>query len=195
MAVTKQEEHLLEAMRQRKGKVTPSIFGNNAPDPEQSSMLSVPSRDSFYNSDVSFLRLSSAAPPLPAGPSASHSDNGHSSQGATSDAERKTINSAASPRASLAYTESLPSPTTTSGASPLTPTLPIHRFSPLPSNKPPPRQPPPPVPQDQRRHSRRRTDSSEAIVLDEGDEEQPQEEFPIWAFGFENENRGLTAVH
>lgn len=195
MTVTKQEEHLLEAMRQRKGKVTPSLFREprpNGPDPEQQSMLSVPSRDSYYSADMSFLRLSTGVPPLPTDQSAANSDNAPSPQGASSDAERKTDNSAASPRASLVYSESLPSPTT-SGASPMTPTLPIHRFSSLPSNKPPSR-PPPAVPQDQRRHSRRRTDSSEAIVLDEADEDKEQEEFPIWAFGLDN-GRGLTAVH
>jgi hypothetical protein len=196
MTVTQQEEHLLEAMRHRKGKVTPSLFREprpNGPDPEQQSMLSVPSRDSFYSADMSFLRLSTGVPPLPTDQSAANSDNALSPQGASSDAERKTDNSAASPRASLVYSESLPSPTT-SGASPMTPTLPIHRFSPLPSNKPPPSHPPPAVPQDQRRHSRRRTDSSEAIVLDEADEDKEQEEFPIWAFGLDN-GRGLTAVH
>lgn len=197
MAVTRQEEHLLEAMRQRKGKITPSIYQEArtpGADAEQMSMLSVPSRDSFYSTDMSFLRLSPGLPPLPTDQNAGQSDKeGHSSQGTSSDTERKTINSTTSPRASLAYTESLPSPAT-SGASPLTPTLPIHRFSPLPSQKPPPRHPPPAVPQDQRRHSRRRTDSSEAIVLDEADEEK-EEEFPIWAYGLDNQGSLAAAVH
>ncbi|RJE18914.1 hypothetical protein PHISCL_08746 [Aspergillus sclerotialis] len=197
MAVTRQEEHLLEAMRQRKGKITPSIYQEAraaGTDAEQMSMLSVPSRDSFYSTDMSFLRLSPGLPPLPTDHSAGQSDKeGLSSQGTFSDTERKTVNSTTSPRASLVYTESLPSPAT-SGASPLTPTLPIHRFSPLPSQKPPPRHPPPAVPQDQRTHSRRRTDSSEAIVLDEADEEK-EEEFPIWAYGLDNQGSLAAAVH
>ncbi|KAB8079478.1 hypothetical protein BDV29DRAFT_151764 [Aspergillus leporis] len=201
IAVTRQEEHLLEAMRQRKGKITPSLFHEahyqDSLEPDRNSMLSVPSRDSFYGSDISFLRLS---PGLSSKMSridqgANHFDkDGSISQGAASDAEQKTINSSASPRASLIYSESLPSPAT-SGASPLTPTLPIHRFSPLPSQKPPPRHPPPAVPSDQRRHSRRRTDSSEAIVLGDVEERKETDNFPLWAFGWGNDNANLTAVH
>ncbi|KAG2024340.1 hypothetical protein GB937_003996 [Aspergillus fischeri] len=187
MAVTRQEEHLLEAMRQRKGKITPSIFQqaqyNTSLEPDQGSMLSSPSRDSFYGSHT-FLRLSPGLPPQ----RPSRAD-----QGATcaSDAEQKTINSG---RTSVAYSESLPSPAT-SGASPLTPTLPIHRFSPLPSQKPPPRRPPPAVPHAQRRHSRRRTDSSEAIALDAAEESGEGNEFPIWALDWNQASRSLAAVH
>ncbi|GIK05894.1 hypothetical protein Aspvir_010008 [Aspergillus viridinutans] len=197
MAVTRQEEHLLEAMRQRKGKITPSIFQqaqyNTSLEPDQGSMLSSPSRDSFYGSHT-FLRLSPGLPPQPsrADQGASYHDKGGTiSQGAASDAEQKTINSS---RASLAYSESLPSPAT-SAASPLTPTLPIHRFSPLPSQKPPPRRPPPAVPQAQRRHSRRRTDSSEAIALGGAEESGDGNEFPIWALEWNQTSRSLAAVH
>ncbi|KAB8229775.1 uncharacterized protein BDW43DRAFT_177636 [Aspergillus alliaceus] len=202
IAVTRQEEHLLEAMRQRKGKITPSLFHETRYqdhlEPDRNSMLSVPSRDSFYGSDISFLRLS---PGLPSNmqrinQGASHFDKDSSiSQGVVSDAEQKTTNSSASPRASLMYSESLPSPAT-SGASPLTPTLPIHRFSPLPSQKPPPRNPPPAIPSVQRRHSRRRTDSSEAIVLGDTEERKEADDFPIWALGWSsNDSANLTAVH
>ncbi|KAB8260479.1 hypothetical protein BDV32DRAFT_122993 [Aspergillus pseudonomiae] len=202
IAVTRQEEHLLEAMRQRKGKITPSLFHEaryqDSHEPDRNSMLSVPSRDSFYGSDMSFLRLSPGLPPIMTrkGQGANHFDkDGSISQGATSDAEQKTINSNASPRVSLIYSESLPSPAT-SGASPLTPTLPIHRFSPLPSQKPPPRNPPPAIPPVQRRHSRRRTDSSEAIVLGDAEERKETDDFPIWALGWGgNDNANLTAVH
>ncbi|OJJ40270.1 hypothetical protein ASPWEDRAFT_99545 [Aspergillus wentii DTO 134E9] len=201
ITVTRQEEHLLEAMRLRKGKITPSLYqearynGNSrGVDPEQASMLSAPSRDSFYGGDTSFLRLSPGFPPyLQRADQGANLDNS-ASQGAASDADQKTINSNASNRVSLAYSESLPSPAT-SGASPLTPTLPIHRFSPLPSQKPPPRHPPPAVPHEQRRHSRRRTDSSEAIVLGEAEDTKEKEEFPIWAFGNWNDRTNLTAVH
>ncbi|KAE8379981.1 hypothetical protein BDV26DRAFT_258337 [Aspergillus bertholletiae] len=201
IAVTRQEENLLEAMRQRKGKITPSLFQEaryqDSLEPDRNSMLSVPSRDSFYGSDISFLRLSPGLPSmLRKDQGANHFDkDGSISQGAASDAEQKTINSGVSPRASLIYSESLPSPAT-SGASPLTPTLPIHRFSPLPSQKPPPRNPPPAVPSVQRRHSRRRTDSSEAIVLDDAEERKGTDDFPIWALGWaSNDNANLTAVH
>jgi hypothetical protein len=196
MTVTRQEEHLLEAVRQRKGKITPSIFQqaqfNTSLEADQASMASSPNRDSFYGSHT-FLRLSPGLPPsrLRADQGATYHDkDGTISQGAASDAEQRTINSS---RASLAYSESLPSPAL-SAPSPLTPTLPIHRFSPLPSQKPPPRRPPPAVPQSQRRHSRRRTDSSEAIVLDEP-EDSPENEFPIWALEWKQNNRSLAAVH
>lgn len=186
MTVTRQEETLLEAMRQRQGKITPSLFHEsrfNGQEPDRNSMLSVaPSRDSFYGADTSFLRLSPGLPPNRARPEQAT---------ASSDIDQKTIYSGVSPRASLVYSESLPSPAT-SAASPMTPTLPIHRFS---SQKPPPRHPPPPVPQSQRRHSRRRTDSSEAIVLDETENSKEKTEFPLWAVGWNNEGASLTAVH
>ncbi|KAE8148246.1 hypothetical protein BDV25DRAFT_158670 [Aspergillus avenaceus] len=201
MAVTRQEEDFLEAMRQRKGKITPSLFHesryNDNLEPDRNSMLSVPSRDSFYGSEISFLRLSPGLPPtmprIKQGANRLHKD-GSVSQGAASDAEQKTINSGTSPRASLIYSESLPSPST-SAASPLTPTLPIHRFSPIPNQKPVPRHPPPVAPSDQRRHSRRRTDSSEAIVLGDVEEHKEPDEFPIWALGWNNDASNLTAVH
>ncbi|PWY94466.1 hypothetical protein BO94DRAFT_581859 [Aspergillus sclerotioniger CBS 115572] len=198
IAVTRQEENLLEAMRQRKGKITPSLFqesrfGNLEPD--QGSMLSVPSRDSFYGSDMSFLRLSPALPSKSVQVSATRSDReGSVCQSTFSDEEQKTINSFPSPRTSLAFSEGLSSPST-SAASPLTPTLPIHRFSPIPSQKPPPRRPIPAVPQDKRRHSRRRTDSSEAIVLEESDETKQSDDLPMWTLRWNNDNGTMTAVH
>lgn len=196
MTVTRQEETLLEAMRQRRGKITPSIFNyTGADEPDRRSMISGPSRDSFYGSDTSFLRLSPGLPPNLAKieQGATHIDkDGSTSKGTASDTEQKTGNSMASSRASLVYSESLPSPAT-SAASPLTPTLPIHRFSTY-SQKPPPNYPPPAVPEAQRRHSRRRTDSSEAIVLGETEQPTDKAEFPIWALGW-TENTNLTAVH
>lgn len=198
MTVTRQEETLLEAMRQRQGKITPSLFHEarfNGQEPDRNSMLSVaPSRDSFYGSGTSFLRLSPSFPPNQARPDQAASNSDKESHDAPSEADQKTVHSGVSPRASLVYSESLPSPST-SAASPMTPTLPIHRFSPLPSQKPPPRHPPPPVPQSQRRHSRRRTDSSEAIVLDDTENSKDKTEFPLWAVGWNNEGASLTAVH
>lgn len=225
IAVTRQEEDLLEAMRQRKGKVTPSLFNESrysqhtdhshplptsnpppknthnlnhnhasGPDSDQGSMLFAPSRDSLNSTDVSFLRLSASIPSR-TDEGAAHTDKDGlpSSQGAASDAEQKTINSYASPRASLVYSESSPS---TSATSPLTPTLPIHRFSTLSTQSRPPSHPLPAVPSnDQHRHSRRRTDSSEAIVLgEETDDTKENDEFPIWALGWSND-QSVTTVH
>ncbi|KAJ6090232.1 hypothetical protein N7486_009047 [Penicillium sp. IBT 16267x] len=194
IAVTRQEQDLLEAMRLRKGKVTPSIFNYGSTEPDRNSVLSVPSRDSFCGSDTSFLRLSAAFPPFPtrSDKGASHMDKGGSpSQSSGSDNEQRTGNSIAS----TGYSESLPSPST-AGASPLTPTLPIHRFSPLPSPKPHPRGPPPAIPEDQKQHTRRRTDSSEAIMLN-GGEPQPKHDLPLWSFDFDwnHDRNSVAAVH
>ncbi|KAJ5637864.1 hypothetical protein N7490_007743 [Penicillium lividum] len=192
IAVTRQEQDLLEAMRLRKGKVTPSMF-NYGTEPDRNSVLSVPSRDSFCGSDTSFLRLSAAFPPFPtrSDQGASHMDKeGSPSQSSSSDNEQKTGNSIAS----MGYSESLPSPAT-SAASPLTPTLPIHRFSPLPSPKPQPRGPLPAIP-DQKQHTRRRTDSSEAIMLNGGEPGEKQD-LPLWSFDFDwnHDRHNVTAVH
>ncbi|KAJ5082944.1 hypothetical protein N7532_011987 [Penicillium argentinense] len=186
IAVTRQEQDLLEAMRQRKGKATPSLFQynangastNGASEVDRNSTISGPSRDSFCMSDTSFLRLSAAFPLFQPDPN------------------KKTGNSIVSPRFSMAYSESLPSPAT-SGASPLTPTLPIHRFSPLPSPKPPPRGPPPAIPDEQKRHSRRRTDSSEAIMLNDNGDPQSKHDLPLWSFDFDwnNDRTNVAAVH
>ncbi|KAJ5156275.1 hypothetical protein N7492_009078 [Penicillium capsulatum] len=200
IAVTRQEQDLLEAMRQRKGKITPSIFNANpSSEADRASVLSGPSRDSFCGSDTSFLRLSAVFPPLPGRPDqgAVHTEkNGSPSQSSVSDSDQKTGNSIASPRFSSNYSESLPSPAT-SGTSPLTPTLPIHRFSPLPSPKPPPRGPPPAIPEDQKQHSRRRTDSSEAIMLTESNDVPRKHDFPLWAFDFDwnHDRASVAAVH
>ncbi|KAJ5769871.1 uncharacterized protein N7511_001922 [Penicillium nucicola] len=200
IAVTRQEQDLLEAMRIRKGKVTPSLFNyGNLPEADRRSILSGPSRDSFCGSDTSFLRLSNVFPPFntPSVKGAAHPyKDGTPSQSSGSDTEQKTGNSVVSPGFSANYSESLPSPAT-SGASPLTPTLPIHRFSPLPSPKPPPRGPPPAIPEDQKRHSRRRTDSSGAIMLDESCDPKGNGGMPLWSFNFDwdQEHAGIATVH
>ncbi|KAL4867752.1 nucleotide-sugar transporter-domain-containing protein [Aspergillus spectabilis] len=191
IAVTRQEERLLEVMRQRQGKITPSLF-NEAAEPDRRSVISGVSRDSYYCTDTSFLRLSPGVP-SPALARALKAPN-QKDKGMGSDSEEKASNSASSRRASLASSKSLPSPAT-SATSPLTPTLPIHRFSPLPTQKPPPRRPPPPVPPLQRQHSRRRTDSSGVIALDDGaDDRKDSTEFPIWALGWNTESGNITAA-
>jgi hypothetical protein len=194
IAVTRQEQDLLEAMRVRKGKVTPSLF--NAAGADRRSVISGPSRDSFCGSDTSFLRLSNVFPPFDAQSlksTAAYKD-GLASSG--SDSEQKPGTALSSPGFSADYSESLPSPAT-SGASPLTPTLPIHRFSPLPSPKPPPRGPPPAIPEDQKQHTRRRTDSSEAIMLDESGEPKRNTGLPLWSFDFDwnQERANIATVH
>ncbi|KAL2794776.1 nucleotide-sugar transporter-domain-containing protein [Aspergillus keveii] len=196
MAVTRQEERLLEVMRQRQGKITPSLF-NESVEPDRRSIASGPSRDSFYCADTSFLRLSPGipSPAMARAMQASQKARGSATpRGAGSDIDAKTIYSAPSPRASFISSKSLPSPAT-STTSPLTPTLPIHRFSPLPSQKPPPRRPPPPVPGLQRQHSRRRTDSSGVIALETTTENRKDSsEFPIWALGWNSESSNMTAL-
>ncbi|KAJ5374629.1 hypothetical protein N7517_006635 [Penicillium concentricum] len=195
IAVTRQEQDLLEAMRIRKGKVTPSLF--NAQGADRRSLASGPSRDSFCGSDTSFLRLSNVFPPFDvrSEKSATQYKDGSLSQSSGSDTERKPRTAASSSGFSADYSESLPSPST-SGASPLTPTLPIHRFSPLPSPKPPPRGPPPAIPEDQKQHTRRRTDSSEAILLD-GGEPKRSHDLPLWSFDFDwnQEHTNVARVH
>lgn len=206
IAVTRQEQDLLEAMRHRKGKITPSIFNyNNGADSNRNSVVpdvpdfpdqaSGPSRDSFCGSDTSFLRLSAAFPPFHSRTEqgATQTDKtGSPSQSSNSDLEQKTSNSLASPQFSMVYSESIPS-TATSGASPVTPTLPLHR---LPSPKPPPRGPPPAIPEDQKQHTRRRTDSSEAIMLNDSDPPRKQDT-PTWPFDFDlnHERTSVAAVH
>jgi hypothetical protein len=194
IAVTRQEQDLLEAMRVRKGKVTPSLF--NAAGVDGQSVISGPSRDSFCDSDTSFLRLSNVFPPFDAQSmksTAAYKD-GLASSG--SDSEQKAGTALSSPGFSADYSESLPS-SATSVASPLTPTLPIHRFSPLPSQRPPPRGPPPAIPTDQKQHTRRRTDSSEAIMLHESDEPKRNHGLPLWSFDFDwsQEHANIAAVH
>ncbi|KAJ5597407.1 hypothetical protein N7537_007491 [Penicillium hordei] len=196
IAVTRQEQDLLEAMRIRKGKVTPSLF--NAHGADGRSLASGPSRDSFCGSDTSFLRLSNVFPPfdIRSEKGATLYKDGTPSQSSGSDSERNPRNKISSSGFSADYSESLPSPST-SGASPMTPTLPIHRFSPLPSPKPPPRGPPPAIPEDQKQHTRRRTDSSEAILLDDGAESKGNNGLPLWSFDFDwnRESANIASMH
>ncbi|KAL4942668.1 hypothetical protein BDV06DRAFT_157885 [Aspergillus oleicola] len=197
MAVTRQEERLLEVMRTRDGKITPSIFNEHV-EPDRRSMasgLSAPSRDSYYCSDTSFLRLSPSIPvSARASQTTAYKASGVSTPRNTgSDSEDKVSNSVPSPQASLS-SKSQSSPTA-STRSPITPTLPIHRFSPL-TQKPPPNVPPPPVPEIHRNHSRRRTDSSGAIAIDDTPADQRESgEFPVWALGWTNDGGNMTAVH
>ncbi|KAK2757654.1 hypothetical protein FQN54_004623 [Arachnomyces sp. PD_36] len=196
IAVTRQEESLLEVMRQRAGAGSAqpaSIFSDASestyeepkrhhhqqPDRSYRTHRSKRSSTSAPFTDTSFLRLSTCSPsetvtsshvvPDPGTTSFMDSD-GSASYGA-SDTDHRTDNtSTASPRISLIHSDTIPSPSTTSVASPLTPTLPLHKFSP----QPPPAEPSPSSQYsangEGRRHSRTRTDSSTAIVLDGPDD-------------------------
>jgi hypothetical protein len=211
IAVTRQEETLLEAMRQRNGRITPSIFkdieGPFAHSGVNSRSSTVAPRIRSPESiqtefDTSFLRLSTAmrlspgSPPAAGENTSSREKDTSISLGSASDTEQKTdsTNYTSSPRLSLAYSET-PSSSSTIGHSPVTPpTLSLHRFSP---RAPPPSHAPPPIPEDvARRHSRRRTDSSEAIVLGESEADKtPDPPYPLWAVKWGRDPHDLTIVH
>ncbi|CRG87754.1 hypothetical protein PISL3812_04774 [Talaromyces islandicus] len=209
IAVTRQEESLLEAMRQRNGRFTPSIFhevtsatgtdsdtdSNRRPSPNPRMQEATP-QPSY---DTSFLRLSTAMFPSPGSQSPSgegaisKEKEAFMSLSSTSDSEQRTeSNSTASPRLSLAYSTHSSS-STTGYTSPMTPTLPIHRFSP---RAPPPSHAPPPIPESARRHSRRRTDSSEAIIVDDSaNGKDTDAEIPIWAIKWAPDSVDLAVAH
>ncbi|OKL61607.1 hypothetical protein UA08_03769 [Talaromyces atroroseus] len=212
IAVTRQEESLLEAMRLRNGRITPSIFNDiesNAPHSGvDSRSSSVPPRIRSPESiqtefDTSFLRLSTAmrlppgSPPAAGENTSSREQDTSISLGSASDSEQKTdsTNYTSSPRLSLAYSETPSSTSTIGHMSPVTPpTLSLHRFSP---RAPPPSHAPPPIPQDvARRHSRRRTDSSEAIVLADSESDKTSDPpYPLWAVKWGRDPHDLTFVH
>lgn len=217
IAVTRQEESLLEAMRLRNGRITPSIFKDIEPAGEPrvenhgdsesvSAALSSPGpvQTQF---DTSFLRLSAALriPPISA-PNLAENESlidkdTYLPFRPASDNEQKidhnNNNFTASPRLSLAYSET-PSSTSTMGhASPVTPTLlPIHRFSHQ-MAAPPPSHALPPLPDEvaTRRHSRRRTDSSDAIVLEEGETEKLSPVYPLWAVKWGRDPDDVAIAH
>lgn len=208
IAVTRQEESFLEAIRQRNGRFTPSIYNEvtttSADSDTDSNIRASPNpraRESMQSSyDTSFLRLSTAMFPSPGLQSpagegaASKEKEAFMSLSSTSDSEQRTdSNSTASPRLSLVFSETHSSSSTTGHASPMTPTLPIHRFSP---RAPPPSYAPPPVPDAARRHSRRRTDSSEAIIVEDAvDSKEAEGEFPLWAIKWAPDAVDLAVAH
>ncbi|KAN0083659.1 hypothetical protein V8E54_002747 [Elaphomyces granulatus] len=201
IAVTQQEESFLEAMRQRNGTITPSLFsemrektGELGPVPISPSLrLDLP-----HNSDRSFLRLSSLIPSpqngsFPSGQSANSTRE--ESDGFTvtaSDVDPRGDNFNTSPRVSLIFSDSHSS-ASVGQVSPLTPTLPIHRFA-APSSSPPPFAPPS-VPDNQKLHSRRRTDSSAALVPGNEEGAKEDDEFPIWAVQWTQDAAQIAMVH
>jgi hypothetical protein len=206
IAVTRQEESFLEAMRQRNGRFTPSIFHevtstSTDSDTDSNSRVSPKPRvqeATQPSSDTSFLRLSTAMFPSPGSQSGgegavSKEKEAFMSLSSTSDSEQRTeSNSTASPRLSLAYSETQSSSSTTGHTSPMTPTLSIHRFPP---RAPPPSHAPPPIPDAARRHSRRRTDSSEAIVVDDSANGKDETEYPLWAIKWAPDSVDLAVAH
>lgn len=218
IAVTRQEESLLEAMRLRNGRITPSIFKDIEPGAEraagngdsESVSAAVSSPEPVQTQfDTSFLRLSAAMriPPI-AAPNLAESESlidkdSYSSHGPTPDTDQKNDNNnnafTASPRLSLAYSETPSSSSTMGHASPVTPTLlPIHRFSHQ-LAAPPPSHALPPLPDEvaTRRHSRRRTDSSDAIVLEEGETEKLSSPpvYPLWAVKWGRDPDDVAIAH
>lgn len=215
IAVTRQEESLLEAMRLRNGRITPSIFKDieserqteNHGELESAVDRSLsPVRTPF---DTSFLRLSAAmrippiaAPKLAENESLIDKDSDLQYHPA-SDSDQKNDhtynNLTASPRLSFAYSETPSSSSTMGHPSPVTPTLlPIHRFSPQ-LAAPPPSHALPPLPDEvaTARHSRRRTDSSGAIVLEEGEPEKLSHPpvYPLWAVRWGRDPEEVAIAH
>ncbi|EER23431.1 hypothetical protein CPC735_048010 [Coccidioides posadasii C735 delta SOWgp] len=198
MAVTRQEEYLLELIRRNKGSIPTNLFTEaelSGPEPE-GKVHHAHRPTSAYNSDVSFLKLSPGIPPR--GKPRFHADTSTLSDGgslAVSDpGDALTEHSGASPRTSLVHSDTFSSPSTGLG-SPLTPTLPtIQR---LPSRKSHRSQFPTAI-QEERRHSRTRTDSSSAIVFDGdengGNDTEQSVDLPIWALGWSNNEPSNVAV-
>ncbi|KMU87672.1 hypothetical protein CIHG_06065 [Coccidioides immitis H538.4] len=198
MAVTRQEEYLLELIRRNKGSIPTNLFTEaelSGPEPE-GKVHHAHRPTSAYNSDVSFLKLSPGIPPR--GKPRFHADTSTLSDGgslAVSDpGDALTEHSRASPRTSLVHSDTFPSPSTGLG-SPLTPTLPTIRR--LPSRKSHRSQFPTAI-QEERRHSRTRTDSSSAIVFDGdengGNDTEQSVDLPIWALGWSNNEPSNVAV-
>lgn len=202
MAVTREEESFLEALRRRNGRITPGMWqeiqrASTASDTGDTASISPRTqRDSLMqNSNTSFLRLSanlsSSVTPIPK-QGAPSKDQRALSMDTTSDSEQKTdepANGASS--VSLVYSDTPSSASTTGNGSPLTPTLPIHRFSP-PTQ--PPSYPPPPVsgsvpPRHPARHSH---GDAETIMLGQtGNPKNAKPDYPLWGARFNN----LAIVH
>ncbi|KAK2737649.1 hypothetical protein FQN57_007456 [Myotisia sp. PD_48] len=212
MAVTRQEEHLLELIRRNKGVIPSNI-------PQDGALLDTgweaknfqPNRlsDSSYNSDASYLRPGSGArthyhhPRALRGAADHHTGadrEGSFSQGAPSDGgdQAAEYSSYISSRISLVHSDIYPSPSTNT-ASPRTPTLPNrHRhLSPRPSEGVP--IPNAPASVEDKQHARSRTDSSDAIAFagndSSGKDFEPDSDLPIWALGWNNEPTGMSIVH
>ena len=180
IAVTREEQQLLEAMRRtREEKMGPSLATSVVLDDDASNddrlqpiekdpkpFLSVP-----IPSQDSFFGGSDISSVLRL------SDN-------TPDSVE--------PKSDGSYSESPPSSST---ASPKTPVLPVHRFSPVSSHKlavgkplaKPPQEPLPAIPLTRELRTSRRADSRDGLI-DLDAEGSANDEFPIWAYGWCLEN-------
>ena len=197
MAVTREEESLLEAMRSKKASMRHTILAEaykSALDESQGSEI-VPqparaSQPASNGANSSFLRLSQATilvdPNVQQFPG---SGDGRPVQGTFSRsstvADSRSDTASCSRRASLIHSEALTSPTT-SRASPITPTLvQIQSSSALRSTAGTSPEPSMAANDECRIHSRTRTTSSHFILLDDlGDDlKRPiaPEDFPAWA--------------
>ncbi|WEW60663.1 hypothetical protein PRK78_006150 [Emydomyces testavorans] len=200
MAVTRQEEHLLELIRRNKGSIPGHVcadveLGRSEPDAR-----SLPAHRpvSAYNADISFLKLSPGVPPRKM--MQFHAESGTFSERnslAVSDpGDAATEHSGMSPRTSFVQSDSFSSPST-GLASPLTPTLPAaHRLSPRRSHR---SQFSASIAPEERRPSATQTDSSSAIIFDSEEnnkkDAEPNEDLPIWALGWNNNDPGVAVVH
>ena len=208
LAVTRQEEYLLELLRKNKGVFPPNLFGNDndsiaSGDPE-GKFDNRQSLSSYY-SDASFLKLGPSLPPSRRPSQISHfqastrtSEVCPSYVGGSEHGDLSPGRSNTSPRASLVHSDTMTSPSTglASPRTPMTTSSSInHRVS-LTNPHPPPSFSPPPVPE-QHRHSRTRTDSSSAIVFRNNDSEKEThvDDLPIWALGWNQELTGLAVAH
>ncbi|KAL1975007.1 hypothetical protein VTN31DRAFT_5211 [Thermomyces dupontii] len=193
MAVTREEESFLEALRRRNGRITPGMWqeiqrASTATDTGDTTPVSPRTqRDSvMQNSNTSFLRLSanlSSTVTAISKQGAPSKDQRALSMDTASDSEQKTdepTNGASS--VSLVYSDAPSSLSTVGNGSPLTPTLPIHRFSP-PTQ--PPSCPPPPVPRsvEASRHPPRHSHGdAEAIMLGQaGNPKNSKPDYPLWS--------------
>ncbi|EEP80557.1 predicted protein [Uncinocarpus reesii 1704] len=197
MAVTRQEEHLLEIIRRNKGTIPPSYLVDTDSISSEPELRAQQARrpPSTCNYDASFLRLSPGVPPR--GKMRFHADTSAFSDEASlavSDlGDSATEHSGMSTRTSLVHSDAFPSPST-GLASPLTPTLPIHRFPSIKSHRSQFRSA---VSQEKKRHSRTRTDSSSAVVFDEengANDTEHSEDLPIWALAWANGDATNVAV-
>lgn len=209
MHVTRQEEKLLENMRQKRATMRQSILPeatqSNTDDNSVHEHRPRTSGAGVGDAERSFLRLStqSMMPPRPSTAEGNGVDLPGSMEGTTFGRLTPIVNHTFPDRTSLVFSSdgALPSPSTSqSRASPVTPTLPLaadDRRSGAPSNRNSVVTFAPPT--HRYSHLRGRTNSSHVIMLDafDGDAKsqqigvQEQEDFPLWDY----QDYGDTIVH
>lgn len=193
IAVTRQEEQLLEMMR-RDGGAAPGSVDSDPPTRTAPGKNNTPSRQqdrSRGGLDTSFLALSPGLPPPQARFFGTPYDRDQA-WGGVSDGDTSTDHSNSSLRTGLS--DAFPSPST-DRASPRTPTLQA-KYTVYPRDSIVPSIPPS---NDEKRHSRTRTDSSNAIMFGSGDDSRSglgtDGGLPIWALGWNHEAPGMAIIH